>query len=59
MDRVTDTFENVARTPRGPRKGGCQVTEQSFGMFTIRIHVIAFELSSLEKEEKRKKKKEG
>ena len=43
MERVTDSFEAVARTPRGPRKGGCQVAEQSFGMFTIRINAIVFE----------------
>ena len=44
----------VARTPHGPRKGRYQVAEQSFVMFTIRIHAIVFELSSLAKEERRK-----
>ena len=46
----------VARTPRGPRKGRCQVhvAEQSFGMFPIHIHAIVFKLSSVEKEERKK-----
>ena len=44
----------VVRTPCGPIKGVCQVAEQSFGMFTIRINTIVFKLSSLVKEERKK-----
>ena len=29
----------IARTPCGPRKGGCQVAEQLFGMLTIIVCV--------------------
>ena len=44
----------VARTPRGPRNERCQVAEQSFGMFTIHIYAVVFELSSMVKEKKKK-----
>ena len=63
MERVTDSFEAgcsspvVARTPREPKKGRCQVAQQSFGMFTICIHAIVFELSSLAKGGREKKMK--
>ena len=43
---------------RVPRKGGCQEAEQSFGMFTIHIHAIVFELIFWRKKKEERKKEE-
>ena len=48
----------VARTPPQTRKGRCSVTEQSFGMYNIRIHRIVFELYVTEEEEEEEEEEE-